>query len=135
MAIAAPVVRDRRGGAGTAVYASYVVWWGGHTYGPRYLLDLLPLLVPLAAHGASRLQGRIAAGLVGAAIAWSVAVAALGAFCYPNGQWNVDPLDVDRAHQRLWDWSDNEIARCWEAGPSPQNFSLFERAAFRHDVP
>ncbi len=118
-----------------AVYASYVVWWGGHTYGPRYLLDLLPVLVPLAAHGASRLHGRVAAALVGTAIAWSVAVAALGAFCYPNGQWNVDPLDVDRAHQRLWDWSDNEIARCWEAGPSPQNFSLFRRAAFRRDVP
>ncbi len=117
-----------------AFYASYVVWWGGHTYGPRYMLDVLPLLVPLAADGASRLRGGVAAALVGTALVWSVTVAALGAFCYPNGQWNVDPRDVDRAHQRLWDWSDNEIARCWHAGLSPQNFSLVGRAAFRRDV-
>jgi hypothetical protein len=26
-------------------YGSYAIWWGGHTYGPRYMLDVLPLAV------------------------------------------------------------------------------------------
>jgi hypothetical protein len=66
-----------------------------------------------------------------AALAWSVGVAALGAFCYPEGRWNNSPLDVDRNHERLWDWQDNQIRRSWNAGLSPQNFSLFDRAAIR----
>jgi hypothetical protein len=117
------------------LYSSYAVWWGGHTYGPRYMLDVLPLLLPLAACGLARLKRRLPMGLAAVALAWSIAVAALGAFTYPHEQWNIDPLDVDRHHERLWDWSDMQIARCWKAGTSPQNFNLFDRAAFRRDVP
>ncbi len=29
-------------------YSLYNVWWGGHTYGPRYALDMLVLLAPAA---------------------------------------------------------------------------------------
>lgn len=117
-------------------YASYAVWWGGHTYGPRYALDALPTLIPLASTGLLAVVARtplIFAGL--AALTWSVAVAATGAFEYPAGQWNSLPLDVDRHHERLWDWSDPQVLRCWRAGPSPQNFALFSRAAFRDASP
>lgn len=113
------------------LYGSYTVWWAGHTYGPRYMLDILPLLLPLAAAAASRIEGRIAASLGGLALACSVFVAALGAFCYPHDAWNSDPSDIDRDHPRLWDWSDNQVKRAWNAGPSPQNFSLMTRDAFR----
>lgn len=113
------------------LYASYVVWWGGHTYGPRYLLDVLPLLLPLGIAGAAAVHGRIRPTLVAAALVWSVTVAAIGAFNHPEGRWNNDPHDVDRHHDRLWDWQDLQIARAWRAGPSPQNFGLFSRAAFR----
>lgn len=108
-------------------YASYGVWWGGHTYGPRYVLDLLPLLVPLAATGLPRaLAGRTRQWVAGAALAWSILVSATGAFCYPAEQWNTDPSDVDRDHARLWDWGDSEIVRCWERGLSPRNFRFFK---------
>jgi len=113
------------------LYACYGVWWGGHTYGPRYLLDVLPLLAPLAAVALSRPRTFPGLGpLMAGALAWSVLVAATGAFFYPHDQWNTDP-DVNRFHERLWDWSDTQIGRCWAAGPSPQNFSLFSRDAFR----
>ena len=114
-------------------YSFYSVWWGGHTYGPRYCLDLLPLLVPAAAYGVARLTtlpGWTRA-LAVAALCWSMTVAATGAFVYPNEMWNIDPLDVDRRHERLWDWRDTQIARCWTRGPSPQNFELFRRGAWR----
>jgi hypothetical protein len=113
------------------LYASYTVWWAGHTYGPRYLLDVLPLLIPLAAAGLARTQLRAISGIAALLLSWSVVVAGTGAFYYPNDRWNSDPVDIDRSHERLWDWNDMQVTRCWTRGPSPQNFSLFTRAAFR----
>jgi hypothetical protein len=66
-----------------------------------------------------------------AALCWSVIVAATGAFCYPHDRWNTDPADVDRHHERLWDWNDPQILRCWRRGASPQNFDLFDPGAVR----
>lgn len=110
-----------------ALYSCYAVWWGGHTFGPRYMLDVLPLLLPLAAAGFATVRfGRAAQALAGLMLAWSIAVAALGAFVFPHERWNTDPVDVDRHHERLWDWSDMQILRGWRAGPSPQNFSLYD---------
>src|SRR5262249_4312408 len=117
-----------------AVYGSFAVWWGGHTYGPRYLLDILPVAVPVAAAGMARPQtGRAAKAAAAAALTWSMVVAATGAFCYPHDEWNVDPSDIDRSHARLWSVSDNQIVRCWRRGLSPQNFALFDRAAIRRN--
>ena len=113
------------------LYGSYSVWWGGHTYGPRYMLDLLPLLAPLAALAIARTWRMPWRILCGAAFVWSFAVAATGAFCYPHDAWNTDPGSVDRYHERVWDLADNQIRRCWTRGRSPQNFSLFDRAAVR----
>lgn len=114
------------------LYASYSVWWGGHTYGPRYLLDVLPLAVPLAAAKVSTMRWRsLSTVAAGAALAWSVCVAATGAFCYPHDTWNSDPRDIDRDHRRLWAVRDNQIARCWHNGPSPQNFGLWTRDSLR----
>lgn len=113
------------------LYASYSVWWGGYTYGPRYMLDVLPLIAPLAAVGLARIRGPVVTSLAVAALAWSIVVAGTGAFYFPNDRWNTDPANVDRHHERLWDWADPQIVRCWQRGPSPQNFGLFTRAAFR----
>ena len=118
-----------------ALFASYSVWWGGHTYGPRYLVDVLPLGVPPAALALSapRLP-RVRTIGAAMALAWSIAVAATGAFCYPHDAWNTDPTEIDRDHARLWDVDDNQIVRCWRTGLSPQNFDLFDRAAVRRAV-
>jgi hypothetical protein len=117
------------------LFGAYSVWWAGHTYGPRYLLDALPLLVPLAAAALARDDARRSQKVAAAAVlAWSIVVAGTGAFVYPNDEWNVVPSDVDRKHARLWSWSDTQIVRCWQRGPSPQNFSLFSRDAFRPPV-
>ena len=119
-------------GAQYALYGSYSVWWGGHTYGPRYMLDVLPLFVPFAAEAMAWPSPRKIVTLAAAsALVWSVIVAATGAFYYPNDLWNLDPADVDRHHARLWSWRDNQIARCWQRGPSPQNFALFDPLAVR----
>ena len=118
------------------LYGGYTVWWGGHTYGPRYVLDLLPLLAPCAALLLGSRRGSGAARLFSAmAFAWSVGVAATGAFAYPNERWNTDPSDVDRHHSRLWDWTDTQIVRCWTRGADPRNFHLLDPTAFRSPEP
>ena len=114
------------------VYAFYTVWWGGHTYGPRYCLDVLPFLVPLVGAGGSFFGSHaLSRVLLFAALGWSLLLAATGAFCYPADQWNTVPDDVDTHHARLWDWRDPQFVRCWKRGFSPQNFGLLDRAAFR----
>jgi hypothetical protein len=114
------------------LFASYSVWWGGHTYGPRYLVDVLPLTIPLAAEALSGWRARtLRSTLAAAALVWSIVVAGTGAFCYPYDAWNQTPVDVDRDHRRLWSIRDNQVRRCWETGLSPQNFALFSHAAVR----
>lgn len=115
-----------------AIYGSYSVWWGGFTFGPRYVLDLLVPLTPAAAFGTEAALARSwSRWLSGAALAWSLVVSATGAFMYPNDQWNTSPASVDTHHERLWDWHDPQILRAWRRGLSPQNFDLFSRAALR----
>ncbi len=117
------------------VYSSFSVWWGGHTFGPRYLLDVLIPMSPVLALGIARVLGaRLAAWSTLALLAWSIGVAGLGAFVYPNDGWNTDPDDVDRDHARLWDVADSQVPRAWDHSPSPQNFDLFTRAAIRRPV-
>lgn len=112
--------------AQTLLYSFYSVWWGGHAYGPRYMLDVLPLLLPAASLGVVVVRSRRALRIVGsAALLWSIAIAATGAFCYPAERWNTSPADVDRHHARLWDWRDPQFVRCWRTGVSPQNFDFF----------
>jgi hypothetical protein len=90
--------------------ASWRNWWGGHSWGPRLLIETVPLLLLLAApaiedalrHGTRR---RL---LVVAASAGCVAQL-LGAFGYSN--WNSEPLDVNAAPERLWDWGDSPFKR------------------------
>jgi hypothetical protein len=117
-------------------YSCYSVWWGGHTFGPRYTLDLLIMLTPFAALGVAFVAARPwAATAAGVLLAWSVTVSAVGAFVYPNDKWNSEPLDVDLRHERLWEWHDSQLSRAWQTPRSPQNFRLFQRAAVRQEAP
>ena len=110
-------------------YSCYSVWWGGHTFGPRYTLDVLIPLMTAAGAGVEWVAARPWRRRVAvAALVWSVVVAATGAFDYPNDRWNTGPVDVDTDHARLWDWRDSRIVRCWKRGLSPQDFELFKDA-------
>jgi hypothetical protein len=108
------------------------VWRGGHAHGPRYLVDVLPLLIPIAAEGAAVLaRNRPSSAVAAGAPPWSVALAATGVFCCPVEQWNCSPDDVDVRHERPWNWQDPQFVRCWNSGLSPQDFVLFRADASR----
>src|SRR5205085_5056713 len=89
------------------VLSMYWCWWGGWSFGPRFWTDAIPLFAILL--GASldwaRVRCRPAFWALAAAIVFSVAVQAIGAFCYPSS-WNSSPVNVDDHPERLWDWRD-----------------------------
>jgi hypothetical protein len=97
------------------------VWWGGHTYGPRYAADLVVPLALLAAAACGsagwRERRRWAKGVAISLLLWSVGVHAIGAFFYPGGRWDGTPQNVDLTHSRLWEWHDPQILRELKAGP------------------
>lgn len=97
----------------TILISSYVDWWGGHCFGPRYFADLCPLFIFLAIP----LALRIASGrrLLAAAVA---VVAVYGVFVHWRGahspevlDWNTRPVEIRQAQWRIWDWGDLPFLR------------------------
>jgi hypothetical protein len=88
----------------------YEDWFGGHSYGPRYMSDLssclalalLPVLPSL------RTLARV---LFGVALAVSLFMHAQGAWCWPCVDWNMRPAEIRSGQHRLWDWSDPSFLR------------------------
>jgi len=90
-------------------------WWGGHSFGPRLMSDLIPFfmtgLIPLVQSiqtvGLSRI-GKLSLSL---ALAMSFLIHARGAWSYQPHLWNTKPLNVDLHPERLWDWQDPPFLR------------------------
>ena len=96
------------------ILSKYSVWWGGHCFGPRYWTDVVPLFAILFAFGLDWMltRSRALVAISAATVVFSIAVQLIGAFCYPSS-WNMQPSNVDFHHERLWDWRDTELSRCW----------------------
>jgi hypothetical protein len=89
------------------VVAAFPHWWGGHSFGPRLLVDTVPFLAALAALGLAGARGS-SSWIAGAAVllALSVAIQASGALSIAPHVWNLLPTDIDTAPARLWDLAD-----------------------------
>ena len=92
-------------------------WWGGHSYGPRFFTEVMPLpvllLVPVLQHVKVAFAARriLLPGVLFVLVTWSVCVHAVGATIRETKSWNSLPVDVDHNPQRLWDWSDPPFLR------------------------
>jgi hypothetical protein len=97
-------------------YASFRNWWAGHSYGPRFLIDILPLVALCALPAAERLWARpLPRALVIAGALWCLGVQIIGVYCDDN-QWNRFPVSVDANPDRVWDWTDPQIVRAARSG-------------------
>lgn len=99
------------------VFSKYSVWWGGNShYGPRYQIETYPFLMLALACAWPRVRrSRVWLSVFLAALAWSVWVQWVGAFCYPGG-WTVEPVPLWEDKARFWDWSYNQIWTCAKSG-------------------
>jgi hypothetical protein len=126
-ALALPSLGRRQGGgalrwlgfavaAHTLFFAGFLVWWGGHSYGPRFFTEVMPLVAFCAVPAARRLaRGVGGRALLVAGVVWCAAVQAIGVYCDDN-DWNRHPQPIDKQTQRLWSWGDPHILRAVQAG-------------------
>jgi dolichyl-phosphate-mannose-protein mannosyltransferase len=111
---------------GVGTIAQFSVWWGGHSFGPRLLVDVLPAMVLGLVPVWPTIRRRpVTRGLFVVAFAVSVLVEVVGAFYFPSPRavdWDTSPQDVDFAHGRLWDWRDPQLLRLVRNGPASAGF-------------
>jgi hypothetical protein len=103
-------------GSGVILYVLYTQWsdWAaGHSYGYRYLIEIVPALFLVLASGWDRLiQPRpYLRALFVVAMAASLYVHGIGAAASPCG-FDDEPNNIDFHHERLWDIASGEVARC-----------------------
>jgi MFS superfamily sulfate permease-like transporter len=92
-------------------------YWPGHCYGPRYFSDMSHLfvffLIPAILYW-PKMQGHArtaAASLFLLLAVWGVFVHARGATSVAANEWSAQPVSVDDAPWRVWDWSDPQFLR------------------------
>lgn len=114
------------------------IWWGGYSWGPRLLTELVPPLMVLMAIGVAAMDGPGVSGCLRRSFAvlalYSVLIQAIGVFFYPNGHWDGIPAGIDAAHGRLWNWKDNPITRTVRGGFYWEPYAIIG-AAFTGGIP
>lgn len=97
--------------------ASFVNWWGGHSFGPRLMTDVLPYLMVFLAYGIEAIRAfpawprRVAVVAVAALLVTSIAIHAIGANNYAVNFWNAEPVSVNDDPSRLWSLRDAQLLR------------------------
>jgi len=98
------------------VVASFAKWWGGHSYGPRLMVGIIPwlaLIVILSIQGMlsglqknnrQLLQQPLLCGIGVLLVTLGVLIHGTGAFSGNTAKWNIYPTDIDLYTERLWDW-------------------------------
>ncbi|HEX4440590.1 MAG TPA: hypothetical protein VH854_11005 [Thermoanaerobaculia bacterium] len=90
------------------VTSKWTIWWGGHTFGYRLLIEVLPALTVLSALA---WEQTVRAHLVprtafAVCVLWSVSIHGLGTFAQPTG-FN---QKMDEDPRVLWSFRDSDIA-------------------------
>jgi hypothetical protein len=90
------------------VVASYPVWWGGWSYGPRLLTSTIPWFVLLGALGcqclaAEKHRSTCLLWLGLSVLLLAVAINGWGAICWKTTFWNSD-VAIDEHPGSAWDW-------------------------------
>jgi hypothetical protein len=89
------------------LYSKWTIWWGGHTFGYRLLIEIIPALMILLAIGwRERVSssGLLRAAFFASAI-WAVGVQALGAF----GNWTPFNERMDENPSVVWSVRESQI--------------------------
>ncbi len=99
------------------VISAFKHWWGGFTFGPRLFSDTLPMWVYFMAPAleqitrASGIHRKVIMTLLATAVAISFAIHYQGANNWETVLWNIEPVNIDAAPNRLWDWKDLQFLR------------------------
>lgn len=105
------------------IYSCFNCWWAGWSYGPRFLTGMLPALVMFLGlyirdikFNIKTRKNLLIVCIISILLIWSVFAQLVGAFYYPNGNWDGKPQSVDSHPDRIWDIKDTQIERSFNAG-------------------
>jgi hypothetical protein len=124
-----------------ASYGFYAQWWGGASFGPRFLTDLdavvVLLLVPLANPLLTQLRARHPAALAATALfavvtAYAIGVQVAGANGESPSEWSAIPRSLDTHPARMWATTDTQIGRNHAARRAPRPAARYSGDATRH---
>ena len=118
--------------------SSFVPWYGGGCYGPRYTTELVPWMVLVTILGvAAALRRREDGSVPPSHVGWratliaggvllllSVFANGRGAISVPARVWNRFPATVDQQPSRVWDWRYPQILAGWISPPLPDVFPV-----------
>jgi len=95
------------------LYAKWPMWWGGHSFGYRIIIEISPMLIIFLAKSWEKfINNKYYLKII---FIWSTLfsfyVHFIGAFYFPSG-FNRYPGDIDQYTERLWDLKDTQISRC-----------------------
>jgi hypothetical protein len=96
------------------VVSSYVAnWWAGHSYGPRFFTDVIPVfvlfLIPYFQGDAGFSRVFRAAFIV--LVVVGMAMHLRGGWSTAVYEWNINPTNIDQHPERNWYWSDPPFLR------------------------
>lgn len=89
------------------------IWWGGHSFGYRLLIEVVLPLICLSALALNKFKRNVSRSLMPILLisgVWSIYVQVLGAFIYPY-KFNTKPISINESPQRLWDLRNGQIAQ------------------------
>jgi len=97
------------------IFSKWTIWWGGHSFGYRMLIEIIPALTVFLAVAWHRWFSRRWYGIVLFLLLLlpSLFIHYLGFRYYPS-DWNVNPINTDFAKERMWDWQDTELTRLYK---------------------
>jgi hypothetical protein len=105
-------------------------WWGGYSYGPRMLSDVLPYLMYFVVRSSGwifadrQFPRTVAAGAFALTAVVSIFMHGIGVFDKPALAWNHVPNDIDRNPVRLWDWRHPPFLARWTPPPPGQPIDI-----------
>lgn len=115
--------------------SNYILWHGGHCYGPRYTTDLIPWFVLLSILGVeARLRWRTKnrdrdtgfriwteTSIATLLLACSITLHGIGAISVEAWRWNAILPGVEKDPARLWDWKHAPFLGPPAPAPTDQN--------------
>lgn len=83
------------------VFGSYEIWYAGFSFGPRYTVEVTPVLALAAVDAWNRVPRWVRVFTL-VVLPWSIFVEFIGAFCYPSSHWVT--RTVDTWQTEVWNW-------------------------------
>lgn len=105
-------------------------WAGGYSYGPRFATDALPVLILAMVGPLERLSSLAGKTLFALALAFSIFLQAVGAFCFPGG-------DSGSEYHGFWNARRSSPVLAFQAGLQTPHFTyvLFPSLGVRTSLP